>query len=213
MGIRAKGARGLDQDLQAHAPRPIRATDCFREGRTGRRGAVQRLLLSIGLLLAFGVASPPSWSFDRAGFKSRLETNLAEFNAKDLKDSKATLARIDQMIAIGIVAMREYAAKEPKYAKLMEAAIADVEAMKGMTDVESEEKWGEKGTGGDAVGVPLKSLPEFGQTRGYLELVVSPSRQYIFVKKWESSKKARGHWLEEARDEAVELTKRLESIK
>ena len=40
--------------------------------------------------------------------------------------------------------------------------------------------------------------------------VVGPAHQYIFVKKWESAKKAR--WLEQARDEAVELLKHLEAV-
>ena len=82
--------------------------------------------------------------------------------------------------------------------------------MKGMTDVQIEEKWGETGTGGDAVGIPLKSLPETGEQRAFLELVVGPATQYIFVKKWQSAKRAR--WLEQARDEAVELLKHLGSI-
>jgi hypothetical protein len=41
-------------------------------------------------------------------------------------------------------------------------------------------------------------------------LVVGPATQYIFVKKWQSAKRAK--WLEQARDEAVELLKHLETI-
>ena len=111
---------------------------------------------------------------------------------------------------MGIVGMKEFAARQPKYAKLMNAAIADAQAMKGMTDAQLEEKWGEKGYGGDAVGIPLKSLEENGAPRAYLELIVDPAEQYIYVKRWQSVKKAR--LLEQARDEAVELIKRLESF-
>jgi hypothetical protein len=164
----------------------------------------------LGFFLILVAGSPDAWAFDRDAYKSRAELTLAELSAKRLADSKATLARLDEMIAIGSVGMKEYGARQPKYAKLMDAAIADSQAMKGMTDVELEEKWGEKGTGGDAVGIPLKSLEDFGVERAYLELVVGPAHQYIFVKKWESAKKAR--WLEQARDEAVELLKHLESI-
>jgi hypothetical protein len=171
--------------------------------RTGRACAS-------GLLLALLIGSSAAWAFDRAGYQERAETTLAELNAKRLADSKATLARLDEMIVMGIVGMREYAASRPKYAKLMEAAIADVPAMKEMTDVQLEKKWGENGTAGDAVGVPLKSLADFGEERAYLELAVGPAHQYIFIKKWESAKKAR--WLEQARDEAVELLKHLESL-
>jgi hypothetical protein len=162
------------------------------------------------LLLALGAAPFAAWAFDRDGFKARADATLAELNTKRLADSKATLARLDEMIALGIVGLREYGAKHPKFAKLMDAAIADSQAMKGMTDVQIEEKWGEKGTAGDALGSPLKSLSDFGEERAYLELVIGPAHQYIFVKKWESAKKAR--WLEQARDEAVELLKHLEAV-
>jgi hypothetical protein len=166
---------------------------------------------ALGLFLALAAGSSDARAFDRGGFKARAEATLAELNTKRLGDSKATLARLDEMIALGIVGMKEYGARQPRYAKLMDAAIADSQAMKGMTDVEIEEKWGEKGIGGDAVGVPLKSLEDFGEERAYLELAVGPARQYIFVKKWESAKKAR--WLEQARDEGVELLKHLEAVK
>jgi len=162
------------------------------------------------LLSILASAFSSAWAFDRAGYKARAEATLAELNTKRLADSKATLARLDEMMALGIVGMKEYGIAHPKYARLMEVAIADSQAMKGMTDAELEEKWGEQGYGGDAVGIPLKSLPDLGEERAYLELVVGPAQQYIFVKKWESTKKAR--WLEPARDEAVELLRHLESI-
>jgi hypothetical protein len=162
------------------------------------------------LLLAPAAAFSDARAFDLNGFKARAETTLAEYNAKRLADSNATLARLDEMIAIGAVGTRQYGVSHPKYARLMDAAIADVPTMKGMTDVQIEEKWGETGTGGDAVGVPLKSLGENSEQRAYLELVVGPATQYIFVKKWQSAKRAK--WLEQARDEAVELLKHLETI-
>ena len=70
----------------------------------------------------------------------------------------------------------------------MDAAIANVQAMKQMTDVQIEEKWGETGTGGDDAGVPLKSLGENSEQRAYLELVVGPATQYIFIKKARKAK-------------------------
>jgi hypothetical protein len=162
------------------------------------------------LLLALAAGSSHALAFDKNGYKARAEATLAEFNAKKLKDSKATLARLDEMIAMGIVGMKEYGGKNPKYVKLMDAAAADCQAIKDMTDVQMEEKWGETGWGGDAIGIPLKTLSDFGIERAYLELGLSPAHQYIFVKKWETAQKAR--WLEQARDEAVELLKHLNDI-
>jgi len=163
-----------------------------------------------GLLLAATTGLSDAWAFDINGYKSRAQATLAELNAKQLPDSKATLARLDEMIALGIDGMKEYAAHQPRYAKLMDAAVADSQAMKGMTDAQLEDKWGEKGYGGDAVGIPLKSLEESGASRAYLELIVAPTEQYIYIKRWQMVKKPR--LLEQARDEAVELMKRLDSF-
>ena len=169
-----------------------------------------KVVSCLALLVALAAVFSGAWAFDVNGFKARAETTLAEYNAKRLADSNVTLARLDEMIAIGAVGMRQYGVSHPKYARLMDAAIADVPAMKAMTDVQIEEKWGETGTGGNAVGVSLKSLSENSEQRAYLELVVGPATQYIFVKKWQSTKRAK--WLEQARDEAVELLKHLETI-
>jgi hypothetical protein len=169
-----------------------------------------KLMCCLILLLAFSAGLFSASAFDLNGFKARAETTLADLNAKRLEDSNPTLARLNEMLAIGVVGMREYGVNHPKYAKLMEAAIADVQAMKQMTDVQIEEKWGEMGNGGDAAGVPLKSLGENSEQRAYLELVVGPATQYIFIKKWQSTKRVK--WLEKARDEAVELLKHLETI-
>lgn len=165
---------------------------------------------SLAVFLALVASASHAWAFDKDGYKARAETTLAELNTKRLTDSKATLARLDQMIAMGITGMKEYGAKQPKYARLMDAAAADCQAVKEMTDVQMEEKWGETGWGGDAVGVPLKTLGDFSVERAYLELGLGPAHQYIFIKKWETAKKTR--WLEQARDEAVELLKHLNDI-
>jgi hypothetical protein len=167
-------------------------------------------VICVALLLNIAFGWPGSWAFDVNGYKSRAEATLEELNAKRLPDSKATLGRLDEMIAIGSIAVKEYAVRQPKYAKLMDAAIADSQAMKGMTDAQLEEKWGEKGYGGDGVGIPLHTLGEASAPRAYLELIVAPAEQYIYIKRWQTVKKAR--LLEQARDEAVELNKRLEAF-
>jgi hypothetical protein len=53
----------------------------------------------------------PARAFDKAGYKARAETTLAELNTKQLADSRATLARLDEMIAIGMVGMKELVPK------------------------------------------------------------------------------------------------------
>jgi hypothetical protein len=92
----------------------------------------------------------------------------------------------------------------------MDAVIADAPAMRGYSDAELEGKWGEQGNGGDTLGVPLKSLGQFDETRAAMELIIGPSHAYIFVNKWITAQKAR--WLEQARDELAELTEHLKQV-
>ena len=170
-----------------------------------------RICLAGVVALSMGLGSAGAWAFDMSGFKSKLEATKTEVATKTLADSSATLARLDEMMKIGIAGAKEYGDRNPKFAKLMAAVIADADAMKNYSDAEIEGKWGEQGTGGDAVGIPLKSLGQFDDTRGAMELIVSPAHTYIFVKKWETAKKAR--WLEQARDEMIELSEHLNQVK
>jgi hypothetical protein len=78
--------------------------------------------LALALVLLAG-AAVPAMAFDAAGYRSRLEATQAEVASKTLANPDATLGRLDEMVAIGIAAAKEYGAKEPKYAKLMEAVI------------------------------------------------------------------------------------------
>jgi hypothetical protein len=172
-----------------------------------KKSTKNRICIVGALALAMGLGSASARAYDMAGFKVRLEATKAEAATKTLVDSKATLARLDEMMKIGLAGAKEYGDRQPKFAKLMAAVVADAEPMKGFTDAEIEGKWGEQGTGGDAVGIPLKSLGQFDETRAAVELIVSPAHAYIFVKKWESAQKAR--WLDQARDEMNELGEHL----
>jgi predicted outer membrane lipoprotein len=170
--------------------------------------AVRALLLGVLLASAFAVDS--ACAFDLSGFRARLDATTAEVKAKSIGDPKATLARLDEMIELGKVGAQEYATRQPKFARLMSAAIADAEAMRALTDTQIEDKWGENGSAGDAVGVPLKSLGQFDETRAYLELMVSPAHTYIFLKKWQSGHKSQ--MLDKASDELAELAEHLKQV-
>ena len=76
---------------------------------------------AIGLTVTVIVSISNAWAFDLAGFKSRLDATQMELAKKSLSDSKATLARLDEMIKIGIVGAKEYGDKQPKFAKLVGA--------------------------------------------------------------------------------------------
>jgi hypothetical protein len=172
-----------------------------------RRACTLSLVFS-GLVLT---TVRPAWAFDQAAYLARLDATRAELVKKTLADSKATLARLDELVTIGIVALREYGAKNPKYAKLMEAVIANAPDMKTYSDSQLEDIWGEKGNGGDAVGVPLKSLGDFDPTRNVMELIIGPSAAYIHIKKWQTAQRAK--WLDQASDELHETAEHLNRIK
>jgi hypothetical protein len=167
-------------------------------------------VLALALVLLAG-AAVPAMAFDAAGYRARLEATQAEVASKTLANPDATLARLDEMVAIGIAAAKEYAAKEPKYAKLMDAVIANASDMKTYSDSQLEDMWGEKGTAGDAVGVPLSSLGDDAPPRNVMELIIGPSTVAIFVQKWQAGQRAK--WLNQAADELKELSEHLEAVK
>jgi hypothetical protein len=55
-----------------------------------------------------------------------------------------------------------------------------------VTDAQLE---GEKGYGGDAVGISLKSSLKSSVQRAYLEFIVAPPEQCIYIKRWQSVKR------------------------
>ncbi|MFO1060570.1 MAG: hypothetical protein U1E53_26810 [Dongiaceae bacterium] len=166
--------------------------------------------LGLSLVLLAGAAAP-ALAFDAAGYQTRLEATQADVAGKTLANPDATLARLDEMIEIGIAAAREYAAKEPKYAKLMEAVIANASDMKTYSETQLEEIWGEEGSGGDAVGFKLSSIGAEDPPRNVMELIVAPSMAAILVRKWETTQRAK--WLAQAGDELKELSEHLEKTK
>ena len=168
-----------------------------------------RRLAGIGLVIALAFAAP-AHAFDTPGYTARVNGMIGELEKQTLPDAKATLARLDEMIALGVGAAREYAVRAPKFAALMQGAIADTGTMKASSDAELEDKWGESGSGGDAAGVALKSLGQFDETRAYLELMIAPATTYIMVNKWQSAKRAR--WLDQGKDEMTELLEHLKKV-
>jgi hypothetical protein len=195
--------------LAARATLPHTVEITSMRGRPSRRQKMT-WLSGVALVLALASGSPAAWAFDMNGYKTRLDAAITEVGAKSLSDSKATLSQLDEMVTLGVVGAKEYGAKQPRFAKLMDAVVADAPAMKNYTDAQIEDKWGENGSGGDALGVPLKSLGQFDATRAAMELIIGPSHAYIFVKKWESAQRAR--WLEQARDELSELREHLKEV-
>ena len=172
-------------------------------------GVMRRVCL-FGAPAALLLRAAPAMAFDGPGYRSRLEALKAEIGTKMLADPSVTLGRLDELIVLGAAGTREYGASHAKFAKLMDTVAAGAAEMKGFSDAEIEAKWGESGSGGDAIGIPLKTLGQWDETRAAMELTVGPAHAYILVKKWVTAQKAR--WLEQARDELNELTEHLKKL-
>src|SRR5258708_3798765 len=92
--------------------------------------------VAIGCMLTLTAGVSSARAFDLAGYKARLEATKAELATKTLSDSKATLARLDEMVRIGEAGCKEYGDAQPKFAKLMAAVNANADTMKMSTDAE-----------------------------------------------------------------------------
>ncbi len=179
-------------------------------GIVRHRAALHRCARGFGLLAGVTFMISNAWAFDQASFKSKLDGAKADIASDSPASIDPALAKISEMIQLGEVGTREFGQKKPEYAKLMNAVAADAAAMKNYTDAEIEDKWGEQGSAGDAVGVPLKSLPQSGDARAAMELVIGPAHAYILVKKWSVEHKSR--WRDQAQDELDELSKHLTEL-
>jgi hypothetical protein len=170
-----------------------------------------RLMAVLCVGTAFMLASANAWAFDKAAYVGKLEAVSASVKGKSLGDGKAALTQLEDMIQLGKTGAQDYGAEQPKFAKLMTAAVSDAEAMRKLTDAEIEDSWGENGSAGDAAGVPLRSLGQFDPTRASLELIVGPSHAYIFLKKWQTTHKAQ--LLDKTADELAELAEHIKAVK
>jgi hypothetical protein len=168
--------------------------------------------LAIAALTLASLALPPTWAraMDIATYKSLVEETLKELVSGKIADVDATIRRQENLMEIGKAGCTEYAGKEPKFAKLMQSAVAGADAMKSMSPDDLEAAWGDEGSRGDAVGIPLKSLDQFSKARSYLDTVVHPATAYIWLKQYKTKKDKQA--LERAKGELKEVLEHLKKI-
>eukprot|EP01037_Dinobryon_pediforme_P012900 gene12900-13001_t len=161
-------------------------------------------------LLALALPPTASWAMDVATYKSLVDETLKELVSGKITDIDTTLHRQEKLMEIGKTGCAEYAGKEPKYAKLMEAVVADADGMKTMSPDNLEAAWGDEGSRGETFGIPLKSLDQFSKTRSYLDTVVHPATAYIWLQQYKTKKDKQA--LERAKGELKEVLEHLKKI-
>ena len=152
----------------------------------------------------------PAQAMDFATYNKLTNEAIKELVEGKIPDVKASLARYEKLMAIGIEGAKERAKAAPEDAKLMELVISSAPAMKAMKPEELEEAWGDEGKAGDAIGKPLKSIDQFAMTRNYLDTVVHPARAYTFLTDYANTKNAQD--LVEAKGELNEVLEHVKKI-
>ena len=161
-----------------------------------------RKLVLFAALAALPVCSQGAAALEGARYESLTKETIQELVAGKVPNTQATFARLDQAMQIGIAGCKEYIAKHPEDAKLLDKVIAEAPGMTTMTAEELEEAWGDEGKAGDSVGRPLKNIDNNGVTRGFLDIVVHPARAHDLIVEFDKTHDV--HALEEAKGELVE---------
>ena len=158
------------------------------------------------------VVTGPSFAdaADLAGYSKIVSESVQTFISGKVEDVKGLIAKQDAAIEIGIAACKEYAAKKPEAAKLLNHVIASVPKMKQMSAEQLEQAWGDEGNAGDEIGAPLSKLDQFSMVRNHLDLVVHPARARAFLMEYASTK-SRGV-IDEAKAELVEVLEHAKKI-
>lgn len=142
------------------------------------RGSTVRVIFLFAAA-ALCLAPVSSQAMDAASYRTLTSETIKELVSGDVKDVPATIARLEKAMELGIAGCKEHAAASPNDAKLMDLVVAQAPAMKAMKAEALEESWGDEGTAGDAISVPLKSIDQFSATRNYVDVVVHPARHRL----------------------------------
>jgi hypothetical protein len=164
---------------------------------------------ALGLLLATSAVLPAS-AADLAGYSKLVTETLQSFISGKVDNIPALVAKQDAAIEIGIAACTEHAATHPDVAKLLQLVIASVPKMKTMSAEKLEDVWGDEGTGGDEIGMPLSKIGQFGEVRNFLDLIVHPARARAYLTEFQASKSKSA--IDEAKAELVEVLEHVKKI-
>lgn len=154
-------------------------------------------------VLAFLAATVQAKAADLDRYLTLTQMTVKELVSGTLADPRATQDRLKKIMEIGIEACRDRIKANPGEAKLLELVIAEAPKMVTMKPEALEDAWGDEGTAGEAVGVPLSSLDQFSEVRNFLDIVVHPARAHDFIESYVQTKDRQA--LVQAKGELIEV--------
>lgn len=162
----------------------------------------------LSLVLAL-VISLPAFAMDISGFKKIANATIKEALSGSIADIDKLIADQEKLVAIGVEGCKEYAKKDPKYAKLMKIVVSNADKMMAMGLDEIEEAWHEGGVLADN-GIDFEAIDHFGAALSHMDAVVHPATTYIALKEYKKTQD--GELLEQVKDELSEVLEHLGHI-
>ena len=147
---------------------------------------------------------------DFSKFKQLAEDTMKEVNGGSVGDVDKLIKMQEEMMAIGVKACEEYAAKRPDDAKMLNLVATNADKMKGMSLTEIEAQWHEKGFL-KSQGIDSALLEEKSLTGSLMDTVVHPATAIIALNDYKKSKDKA--LLEQVNDELKEVVHHVEMIK
>lgn len=162
--------------------------------------------LAVLLLVGSGIAS----AADLDSYTKIAKTTMNQVTNGSVGDIDKLIAMQEQLISIGQSAIKEYAAKNPSAAKMLNLVNENANKMKTMSMAEIEEQWHEKGyLKSKGISGPL--LEEKSVTGSLMDTVVHPATAIIALNEYKKTKDKK--LLQQVHDELEEVVHHVERIK
>ena len=165
-----------------------------------------KALLALVLLTFTATAAQ---AFDKATFERLAKASIKEAMSGEIKDPDALIKTQKKLIALGVAGCKEYAKKNPKWAKLMNLVVKNADKMQTMSLDDIEEQWHE-GEALKEIGLNFDEIEHFGAALSFMDTVLHPATVVIVLNEYKKTRDP--ELLDQIKDELSEVLKHIEHV-
>jgi hypothetical protein len=169
---------------------------------------MKKYLTGLAVLLFIGAGTANAADLD--SYTKIAKTTMNQVSSGSVGDVDKLIAMQEQLISIGQSAIKEYVAKNPNSAKMLNLVNENANKMKGMSLAQIEKEWHEKGFL-KSKGIDAALMKEKSVTGSLMDTVVHPATAIIALNEYKKTKDKK--LLQQVHDELEEVVHHVERIK